>query len=57
MEKEPRIITPMPADLVERIDNFRYANRIPSRSEAVRKLIEAGLSAHSAKDAQPKARQ
>lgn len=38
-----RVITPMDRKLVERIDDFRYARRIPSRAEAIRQLIEAGL--------------
>jgi metal-responsive CopG/Arc/MetJ family transcriptional regulator len=40
-----RVITPMPKALVDRIDDYRFANRVPSRSEAVRRLIEAGLTA------------
>ena len=35
----------MPRALVERIDDFRYARHIPSRSEAIRELIEGGLKA------------
>jgi metal-responsive CopG/Arc/MetJ family transcriptional regulator len=31
--------------MVEAIDTYRYANRIPSRSEAIRKLVELGLKA------------
>ena len=42
-EKDPRIITPMPQSLVERIDDYRFRERIASRAEAVRRLIEAGL--------------
>jgi metal-responsive CopG/Arc/MetJ family transcriptional regulator len=40
-----RIITPMPPSLVKAIDDFRYEQRIPSRSEAVRRLIGLGLEA------------
>lgn len=43
------ICTPMPQDLVARIDDFRYTGRVPSRAEAVRRLIEAGLTALSEK--------
>jgi metal-responsive CopG/Arc/MetJ family transcriptional regulator len=46
-EKDPRIITPMPQALVERIDDYRFKNRIASRSEAIRRLVEIGLSAPS----------
>ena len=30
-------------DLIDRIDDYRFANRINSRSEAVRRLLEEGL--------------
>jgi hypothetical protein len=43
-EKDPRIITPIPKALLARIDDFRFEKRLPSRSEAIRQLIEAGLS-------------
>jgi metal-responsive CopG/Arc/MetJ family transcriptional regulator len=38
-----RVVTPMRRKLLERIEDFRYARRIPSRAEAVRQLVEAGL--------------
>jgi metal-responsive CopG/Arc/MetJ family transcriptional regulator len=38
-----RVITPMPKSLVQAIDDYRYANRHPSRAEAIRRLIELGL--------------
>ncbi|MEO0688283.1 MAG: hypothetical protein AAFY76_25295 [Cyanobacteria bacterium J06649_11] len=28
---------------INRVDNWRYANHIPSRNEALRKLIDLGL--------------
>ncbi len=40
-----RIITPMSKSLVAAIDDFRFAQRVPSRAEATRQLIEAGLAA------------
>ena len=43
-EKDPRIITPMPQALVDRIDEYRFKNRVPSRAEAIRRLIEKGLA-------------
>jgi hypothetical protein len=43
-EKDPRIITPIPKPLLARIDDYRFEKRLPSRSEAIRRLIEAGLS-------------
>jgi metal-responsive CopG/Arc/MetJ family transcriptional regulator len=33
----------MPRELRERIDDFRVAQRLPSRVEAIRQLVEAGL--------------
>ncbi len=30
-------------ELIERIDDFRFSFRLPSRSHAIRYLIEAGL--------------
>lgn len=43
-EKDPRIITPMPQTLVARIDDYRFKHRIPSRAEAIRRLVEKGLT-------------
>jgi len=40
---KPKILFVMDDDLLKRIDDFRFDNRINSRSEAVRQLIEAGL--------------
>ena len=45
-----RVITPMPPSLVTAIDDFRFANRVPSRAEAIRRLIELGLEAANRKD-------
>src|SRR5437870_3057553 len=44
-ERDPRIITPIPKPLLARIDDYRFEKRLPSRSEAIRRLIEAGLGA------------
>jgi hypothetical protein len=44
VDKDPRIITPIPTDLLVRIDDYRFTKRLPSRAEAIRRLIEAGLS-------------
>jgi len=38
-----RVIIPMRRELIERIDDFRFAHRIASRAEAIRQLIEASL--------------
>ena len=44
-DKDPRIITPMPSSMVKSIDDFRFGQRMPSRAEAIRRLIEIGLEA------------
>lgn len=40
-----RIITPMPKSLVAAIDDYRFAQRSPSRAQTIRRLIELGLEA------------
>ena len=40
---KPKILFVMENELLKRIDDFRFDNRINSRSEAVRRLIESGL--------------
>lgn len=44
-DKDPRIITPMPQKLLAEVDDFRFERRLPSRAEAIRRLIELGLKA------------
>jgi len=41
--ENPKILITLNADLLTRIDDFRFDNRIDSRSEAIRRLIEEGL--------------
>jgi metal-responsive CopG/Arc/MetJ family transcriptional regulator len=41
--RKAQVVVAMPRELLERIDDFRYARRIPSRAAAVRALIEIGL--------------
>lgn len=43
-EKDPRVITPMPQSLVDRVDDYRFRNRLASRSEAIRRLLEKALA-------------
>jgi hypothetical protein len=45
--KTQRVAVSFPRELIERIDDFRFANRVESRAEAIRQLIEAGLEANS----------
>jgi metal-responsive CopG/Arc/MetJ family transcriptional regulator len=40
---KPKILFVADNDLVKRIDDFRFDNRINSRSEAIRRLIEEAL--------------
>ena len=46
---KPRILLTVEEDLLERIDDFRYENRIPARSEAIRRLIEEALKQYEKK--------
>ena len=41
--EKPKILFVADDELIEKIEDFRYENRIPSRSEAIRLLLEAGL--------------
>ena len=42
--QEPeRVAIPMPAELIAQIDDYRWANRLPSRAEAIRQLVKEGL--------------
>jgi metal-responsive CopG/Arc/MetJ family transcriptional regulator len=41
--ENPRILITFDNVLLKRIDDFRFENRINSRSEAIRRLIEEGL--------------
>ena len=44
-EKDPRIITPIPRALLQAIDDYRFDQRLASRAEAIRQLIDLGLKA------------
>lgn len=41
---KPKILLIVDEELLERIDDYRYANRIPARNEAIRRLIEDSLN-------------
>jgi len=41
--EKPKLLFVADEKLIERIEYFRYGNSIPSRSEAIRILVEAGL--------------
>jgi metal-responsive CopG/Arc/MetJ family transcriptional regulator len=42
--KDQRIPVMMTAEEVKAIDDWRFANRVSSRGEAIRQLIQAGLA-------------
>ena len=52
-EKDPKIILQMPTSMLEEVDDFRFANRIDSRAEAIRQLVRRSLDA-AAQTAAPK---
>ena len=45
--KTERLLLMIEPSLIERIDDYRYANRIPSRAAAVRELMLKTLPATS----------
>lgn len=47
--QKPQILLTVADDLLKRIDDYRFDNRIVSRSETIRQLIEAGLVASKTK--------
>ena len=47
--QKPRILITIDDKLIERIDDFRFENRINSRSEAIRRLINEALKKYEKK--------
>ena len=41
--KKPQILLTIDEKLLERIEDYRFGNRIPTRTEAIRRLIEETL--------------
>ena len=41
--EKPKLLIVFEENMIERIDDYRYENRIPNRSEAIRRLIEDSL--------------
>lgn len=41
--KNPKLIFVAEDRLLERLEDFRYENRIPTRSEAIRRLLDEAL--------------
>jgi hypothetical protein len=52
--KSERVTTLMTPSEVKAVDDWRFAQRIHSRGEAMRQLIMLGLDAAAAKGAKPK---
>jgi len=40
---KPKVLLILDEDLLKRIDDYRYENRIPARTEAIRRLIIKSL--------------
>jgi len=46
---KPRVLLTIGKDLLEKIEDFRFSNRINSRSKAIRRLIEEALKKYEKK--------
>jgi metal-responsive CopG/Arc/MetJ family transcriptional regulator len=47
--KQPVVTMIFPKELLERVEDYRYENRIPTRTEALRQLLEKGLKQYEKK--------
>jgi len=50
--ENPKIIFVAENKLLERLEDFRYSNRIPTRSEAIRRLLDEALKRYEKKPKQ-----
>ena len=48
--EKPKILLTIDKDLLEKVEDFRFGNRINTRSEALRRLIKEGLKKYEKKD-------
>ena len=46
---KPKLLLVIEKELLEKVDDYRFDNRIPSRAEAVRELLRKGLEAETQK--------
>ena len=46
---KPKVLITMSDELLESVDDYRYDNRIPSRSEAIRRLLKEALKKYEKK--------
>ncbi len=44
MKQDQKLIIQVSKELIDKIDDYRFANRVNSRAEAVRQLIEMGIA-------------
>lgn len=51
--KNPVVTLVLTEELLKRVDDYRYENRIPTRAEAVRNLLEKGLKGTKGKEKNP----
>ncbi len=47
--KKPKVLITFDEHLLNRVDDFRFENRINTRSEAIRRLIDEGLKKYEKK--------
>jgi len=40
---KPKVLLILDDDLLKRIDDYRFENRIPARNEAIRRLLDSAL--------------
>ena len=46
---KPKVLLIVDEDLLKRIDDYRYENRIPARNEAIRRLLDEALRKYEKK--------
>jgi len=46
---KPKVLLIVDEDLLKRIDDYRYENRIPARNEAIRRLLDEALKKYEKK--------
>ena len=46
---KPKVLLILDKELLNRIDDYRYENRIPARNEAIRRLIDESLKRYEKK--------
>ena len=52
--EKPRILLTVDEEMLKHIDDYRYENRIPTRSEAIRRLISESLKKYEDETPRPK---